>query len=320
MNHLRISLAGVLFLVASAMLPGIASAQATRTWVSGVGDDVNPCSRTAPCKTFAGAISKTAAGGIINCLDPAGYGTLTIVKSITIDCAETTAGMLSSGTNGVNINAAAGDIITLRGLNIEGDGTGNIGVNHIAGGVLHIEKCVIYGFRSGSAIGVLFSPAGAADLFISDSVIKDNGSSVGGGVVIEAVAGTLVTASLRNVKLNNNLVGLLANGDTANGPVRVHIGGSMIAGNYNAGVAATSALGATTVVFDGSQAIANTTGLGLYAQGGQAKILIGNSTIMHNNYGVGAASGGQLYTYGTNQIAANITSDGTPIANGLQKF
>ena len=37
----------------------MAQAQATRTWVSGVGDDVNPCSRTAPCKTFAGAISKT---------------------------------------------------------------------------------------------------------------------------------------------------------------------------------------------------------------------------------------------------------------------
>ena len=61
-----------------------AQAQATRTWVSGVGDDVNPCSRTAPCKTFAGAISKTANGGEIDCLDPGGYGTLTITKSITV--------------------------------------------------------------------------------------------------------------------------------------------------------------------------------------------------------------------------------------------
>src|ERR1700740_1451200 len=81
-----------------------ASAQATRTWVSGVGDDVNPCSRTAPCKTFPGAISKTAAGGEINCLDPGGFGAVTIVKSITIDCTETLAGILVAGTNGVTIN------------------------------------------------------------------------------------------------------------------------------------------------------------------------------------------------------------------------
>src|SRR6059036_1925940 len=62
-----------------------AQAQATRTWVSGVGDDVNPCSRTAPCKTFAGAISKTAVNGEINCLDPGGFGAVTISKGLTID-------------------------------------------------------------------------------------------------------------------------------------------------------------------------------------------------------------------------------------------
>src|SRR5262245_11041461 len=77
-----------------------AFAQATRTWVSGVGDDANPCSRTAPCKTFAGAISKTVSGGIINCIDPGGFGAVTITKSITIDCQGTFAGILASGTNG----------------------------------------------------------------------------------------------------------------------------------------------------------------------------------------------------------------------------
>ena len=61
-----------------------AAAQATRTWVSGTGDDANPCSRTAPCKTFAGAISKTAAGGEISVLDPGGFGAVTITKSISI--------------------------------------------------------------------------------------------------------------------------------------------------------------------------------------------------------------------------------------------
>src|SRR3982074_3176091 len=80
-----------------------AHAQATRTWVSGVGDDVNPCSRTAPCKTFAGAISKTATGGIINCIDSGGFGAVTIGKNLTIDCSNVMAGVLVSGSNAINI-------------------------------------------------------------------------------------------------------------------------------------------------------------------------------------------------------------------------
>src|ERR1044071_6704555 len=97
----------MLALATSGMMVGYAApaaAQATRTWVSGVGDDVNPCSRSAPCKTFAGAISKTAAGGEIDCLDPGGFGTVTIVKSITIDCTGTLGSILNSGTNGINVN------------------------------------------------------------------------------------------------------------------------------------------------------------------------------------------------------------------------
>jgi hypothetical protein len=100
-----------------------AHAQAPRTWVSGVGDDANPCSRTAPCKTFAGMISKTATGGEINCIDPGGFGALTIVKAITIDCSNTEAGVLVAGTNGIVVSAGAGDVVTLRGLDFFGTGT-----------------------------------------------------------------------------------------------------------------------------------------------------------------------------------------------------
>src|SRR5438067_4498283 len=112
-------------------LPSPAFGQATRTFVSGVGDDLNPCSRTAPCKTFAGAISKTAAGGEINCLDPGGYGTVTITKSITIDCTGTFGSILAAGTNGVNVNDSASGTpntikVTLRGLFINGAGTGTV--------------------------------------------------------------------------------------------------------------------------------------------------------------------------------------------------
>ena len=107
----------------------IASAQATRTWVSGVGDDVNPCSRTAPCKTFAGAISKTASPGIINCLDPGGFGAVTITKSITIDCTGTLGSILSSGVQGVIINTGLStDKVVLRAIDINGAGT-TLGTN-----------------------------------------------------------------------------------------------------------------------------------------------------------------------------------------------
>src|SRR6059058_5037546 len=121
-------------------LTSVAHAQATRTWVSGVGDDANPCSRTAPCKTFAGAISKTAAKGEINVLDPGGFGGVTITKSISIISHSPTAGVLVSGTNGIVINAGATDRVYLRGLDIDGLGTGLSGVKIIAAGRVIIRN------------------------------------------------------------------------------------------------------------------------------------------------------------------------------------
>src|SRR6202034_1945773 len=92
-----------------------AQAQATRTWVSGVGDDANPCSRTAPCLTFAGAITKTAAGGGKDARDPGGFGTLTINKSITIDGGGGVASvMVPTNTSGITVSAGATDIVTIR--------------------------------------------------------------------------------------------------------------------------------------------------------------------------------------------------------------
>src|SRR5712691_9728472 len=107
-------------LVGLALPVAPAQAQATRTWVSGVGDDVNPCSRTAPCKTFAGAISKTAAFGEINCLDPGGFGAVTIIKSISIICQYTEGGVVVSGANGIVVNVAATDAVFLSGLDLLG--------------------------------------------------------------------------------------------------------------------------------------------------------------------------------------------------------
>src|SRR3984893_10856425 len=119
-----------LMLIVSAA--GSASAQATRTWVSGVGSDSNPCSRTAPCATFAGAYSKTAASGEINVLDPGGFGAVTISKSITIRSDHVEAGVLVAGTNGITINTAGTDRVVLEGLDIDGGGTGLHGVSIIS--------------------------------------------------------------------------------------------------------------------------------------------------------------------------------------------
>src|SRR5579872_3770681 len=124
-----------------------ASAQSTRTWVSGVGDDANPCSRTAPCKTFAGAISQTTAGGEIDCLDPGGFGSVTITKSIIIDCHSGAGGVLVAGTNGIVISASATDVITLRHLAINGtNGQGLNGIQINSAKTVHLYDVAIYGF------------------------------------------------------------------------------------------------------------------------------------------------------------------------------
>src|SRR5215210_5395387 len=120
MSKFRFTLKAFAFLVIILACASAAQAQATRTWVSGVGDDVNPCSRTAPCKTYAGAISKTAANGIISTLDPGGFGAVTITKSIMIDATGQIGGVLASGSSGVTVNATATDVIVLRGLEIHG--------------------------------------------------------------------------------------------------------------------------------------------------------------------------------------------------------
>src|SRR4051794_31218781 len=145
-SHRRALLACTLLALA---IPSSAFGQATRTWVSGTGDDANPCSRTAPCKTFAGAISKTAAKGEINVLDAGGFGGVTITKSISIISHSPTAGVLVSGTNGIIINAGASDRIYLRGLDIDGLGTGLSGVKIIAAGRVIIRNSDIYEFADG---------------------------------------------------------------------------------------------------------------------------------------------------------------------------
>lgn len=168
-NSLSIVALPALILIFTAL----ASGQATRTWVSGVGDDANPCSRTAPCRTFAGAISKTAAQGEINCLDPGGFGAVTITKSITIDCAGTNGSILAVGTNGVVVNAAATDAITLRNISIQGAASGLNGIRVLAAKAVHVENVAILGFRAGSGMGIDVSAGANTQLTVVNTTITD---------------------------------------------------------------------------------------------------------------------------------------------------
>src|SRR5881227_1279415 len=194
-RKLVLSTLAVLFAVFAATVP--ANAQATRTWVSGVGDDANPCSRTAPCKTFAGAISKTADGGEIDCVDPGGFGAVTITKSITIDGGGTFASILAAGTNGVNLNdsasgAAGTKVARLRNLSINGAGTGVVGINYTSGKALYVENCQIFGFKSSTAQGIRVNLVlDGGQVFVRDSIIADCASD-----------GINVTTSVGQVKFN----------------------------------------------------------------------------------------------------------------------
>ncbi len=178
MNKFRLILNVLAFAIFTFAFASMAQAQASRTWVSGVGDDANPCSRTAPCKTFAGAISKTATGGEINCLDPGGFGAVTITKSISIICGEIgTAGVLVSGTNGIIVNTpSAGDRVLLEGLDIEGLGTGLSGVQILTGRVT-IRKCSIRNFRGspGNGVNLVATNAGSRAYIMDSQILSNNG-------------------------------------------------------------------------------------------------------------------------------------------------
>jgi Right handed beta helix region len=247
MMGIRSIFAAIIVCFALAFTASPASAQASRTWVSGVGDDVNPCSRTAPCKTFAGAISKTAAGGEINCLDPGGFGAFTANKSITIDCTGTLGGILASSTTGVLINTA-GVRVVLRGITINGGPptiTGIHGVRFLQGEALYMEDVIIQNFNSASAgagNGVTFAPTTAAELQMSNvTVVNNGGSSSAAGVLIAPTGAGTAAATLDHVRLVNNT----GSGVLISGASTVMIANSRVTQNTSFGIR-TSA-GAPTV-------------------------------------------------------------------------
>lgn len=226
--------------------------QATRTWVSGTGDDANPCSRTAPCKTFAGAISKTAAGGEIDALDPGGFGALTITKAITIDGGAGQVGsVLVSNTNGLLIVAGSTDVVTLRNLSVDGIGSGLNGIRFISGRALHIENCRIFGFTQH---GIDIEPTAGGSVSVVDTISVNNAENglnvVGGARVFVTIdrsrfehngnfgvfAADFSRVTVRDSDASDNSVGFVA--EANGGDVIINIANSTAGNNATTGIQA----------------------------------------------------------------------------------
>jgi len=289
---------------------GEARAQATRTWVSGVGDDANPCSLTAPCKTFAGAISKTAAGGEINTLNPGGYGALTITKSIRIIAQSGVAGVLVAGTNGITVSAGANDAVQLEGIVFDGTSSGLNGILFNSGASLVIRNCEIFGFTQW---GLLFTPTTTSKLEVSNTIVTNNGSSTTtGGVKVFGRAGaTTVSGVIDSSLLANNANGFLIDGTGGGGTAEVTIRASVVSGNTGNGIATNSVAGVNSVVFVDRTTSSHNGAAGISATGvTQAAALITNSSFQNNQTGL-SVGGGQIISFKTNNISSNGT-DGTP--------
>ena len=272
------------FLVVAAATP--AFGQATRTWVSGTGSDANPCSRTAPCQTFSGALGKTAAGGEINCIDPGGFGTINITKSITIDCAGTMGSILAANTNGVIVNGA-NIAVTLRNIAINGANTttGN-GIRILNAGAVNLENVVIQNMQgtgtNGRGVSIETTASGVRVMMSNTSIYNMNNhgihSNPGGGSVI--------------LTLDN---------------VRIFRGGSN----------AVTLRGPTTAAIDHSWLNQNRNGAGVFIETTTAAVRISNTMMANNAIGVSSGVAGQAPTtfLYANVITGN-TADGIRLTGG----
>jgi len=264
----------------------LASAQASRTWVSGVGDDANPCSRTAPCKTFAGAISKTAPGGEIDALDPGGFGALTITKAITIDGGGgQVASVLVSGTNGIVVQAnASTDIVILRNLRINGIGTGLNGIQLNSAKGLIIQNCDIFGFTQ-NGINII-APGSKVTV---DNTTSSNNAGNGLNVLTTAIT----TVSIDHSRFEFNSVGVNAANFS-----QVAVSNSVASENSSAGFVGSAASGSAELDIFNSTAANNTfTGVQAGAGGATSTVRVANVAVYGNPNGFAVGAGGSLRTF-----------------------
>lgn len=276
-----------------------AFAQASRTWVSGVGDDANPCSRTAPCKTFAGAISKTAAGGEIDALDPGGFGAVTIVKAITIDGGGgQVASVLVSGTNGIVVQAAATDTVILRNLRINGISAGLNGIRFLAGKQLVVEGCDIFGFTQ-NGIDVALNQVANGAVAIHNTNFSNNG---GKAINLSQAGGGTLFGSLSNIAIRESANGVVA----ATSTTKVDVSDSTITQTSAIGIwAAQGSVSAENNMISGNV-------IGVQADPG-ATVRLSNNGIYNNSKGINL-NGGTVSSATNNRLSGNAINGGPPNA------
>ena len=290
-TKLAVCILAVLAVLVLASTP--AYAQATRTWVSGVGDDANPCSRTAPCKTFAGSISKTAVGGEINVLDPGGFGAVTITKAITISSQGFEAGVLVSGTNGIVVAVPnATDTVILRGLDIEGLGTGLSGVLVNTGGDVTVETSTINNFTTN---GITFTPTVAgSQLHVSNTIVRNCGTLPNSGQGINIAPSSTASAVLDRVRLDHNIAGLKINTAGGSASVTESVAANNVFAGFSAGVSG------AVLNLELSTSTHNATGVSCAAG---STVRLGNMSITDNT----AATGGTCSSFKNNDIDQVVT-------------
>jgi hypothetical protein len=301
MNKFRFSLIALAVMAFTLMISSNAQAQATRTWVSGVGDDVNPCSRTAPCKTYAGAISKTARDGEISTLDPGGFGAVTITKSITINGGGGGQGygsILAASVNGVIINitdpADTRKSVRLDWLNINGASTGLDGVRFLAGNVLHVSNTLIDGFTS-DGIETNVTTANV-QLIVENTRVRN---CVGSGIRVNGTNAAQVRATIANCHITRNGIGV----DFVNG-VRGSIQNSTVSNNTNHGLqVAEPTVGSNMNIISTNISDNVNTGVNVV---GLSRARIARCNIFEN--GTSLAPANRVDSGGNNSIAGNTTN------------
>jgi len=291
---------GLFVVVFALLLPASALAQATRTWISGVGDDANPCSRTAPCKTFAGAISKTASGGEIDALDPGGFGALTITKPITLDGGGgQVASILTSGTPGITINVPAGTGgVNIQNLRFDGIGSGTVGIRILSGDSVHLQNVQIF---NNAGPGIDLTTAGKSRLLLADSSIFQNS---GAGLIVAPAVGGKDKATLDNDEIDNNQCGLVASSTGEGG-----------AFTTNCGVGSGS--GGTTTITAFRTGVSDNADAGILANGPTAFAGIGQDEVTENVTGLEELAGGGITSFGDNYVIDNNTN-GSPSASATK--
>lgn len=295
MRKISILLLGATTIVpiwSSATWAGVIKPQIMRTYVSGLGNDNNPCTAAYPCATFKAALALTLAGGEIFVLNSADYGPVTINKAVSITSEGAAAGILTTSGVGITISAAASDVVNLRGLTLDGANSGSVGIQFVSGKSLTIQKSFVRNFTNS---GISFAPTATATLFVSDTVVANNASN---GIVVSSGSAT-VQGALSRVNASGNGVGILASGAGVSLAVA-----DTVASNNGYGIGASSS--AVTV----RNLMASANSVGIAADQSTAIVGVAQSTITGNNTGWQATNGAQVQSYGNNNVGGN-ANDGT---------